>query len=292
MFFVLSGFVISHSLFRYRMNLNLLGRFTLRRSLRLDPPYWIAIAISLAFGALAVAVVKGRAPEEHPLGQLVAHVFYLQDILGYGNINPVFWTLCMEIQFYLVYAILLALGRNNPEARFQGRRTASLLLFAGLLSLLWPLGIGPNLPQGLFPPLWHGFLLGVGAYWAWRDRGLVPWFTVYALFIGAPSIVNGDWFSLVCVLTAATLLSVGIAGSTSECVELAMASISRHHLILPLLNSQSHHRRYFSGRLHDHGSKRVFGGALVVRLHRRLHNVCVGDVVGSGEAKRPASPKS
>ena len=210
-FFVLSGFVISHSLFRYRMNLNLLGRFTLRRSLRLDPPYWIAIAISLAFGAVAAAVVKGRAPEDHSLGQLVAHVFYLQDILGYGNINPIFWTLCMEIQFYLVYAILLALGRNNPEARFQGRRTATLLLFAGLLSLLWPLGIGPNLPQGLFPPLWHGFLLGVGAYWAWRDRGLVPWFVVYVLFIGVPSIINGDWFSLVCVLTAATLLSVGIA---------------------------------------------------------------------------------
>ena len=71
-FFVLSGFVMSHSLFGYRMNLNLLGRFTLRRSLRLDPSYWIAIAISLAFGALAVAVVQGRAPEEHPFGQLVS----------------------------------------------------------------------------------------------------------------------------------------------------------------------------------------------------------------------------
>jgi peptidoglycan/LPS O-acetylase OafA/YrhL len=67
------------------------------------------------------------------------------------------------------------------------------------------------LPQGFFPPLWHGFLLGVGAYWAWRDRGLVPWFTVYALLIGASSIITYDWFSLVCVLTAAILLWVGIA---------------------------------------------------------------------------------
>src|SRR5208282_311558 len=41
-FFVLSGFVIAHSLYGRNVTLSLAGRFMLRRSLRLDPPYWVA----------------------------------------------------------------------------------------------------------------------------------------------------------------------------------------------------------------------------------------------------------
>jgi peptidoglycan/LPS O-acetylase OafA/YrhL len=208
-FFVLSGFVIAHSLYEQRMNLNLLGRFTLRRSLRLDPPYWVAIALTIGLSTLASAVIKGRPPNDYSLGQLVAHLFYLQDILGYGNINSVFWTLCFEIQFYLVYAILLAVGHNDPEARFNGRRTAIVLLIAGSVSLLWPLGLGPELRPGLFPPLWHGFLLGVGAYWSWRDRGAAPVFAAYALIIAASAIAHSDTFSLACVMTSVSLFLVG-----------------------------------------------------------------------------------
>jgi peptidoglycan/LPS O-acetylase OafA/YrhL len=209
-FFVLSGFVIAHSLFDRRMSLSLFGRFTLRRLIRLDPPYWFAITLGIGFSVLASAVVIGRPPVEYSLGQIVAHLFYLQGILGYQNINSVFWTLCYEIQFYLAYAILLAVGRNDNEARFQGGRTATLFLIAGSVSLLWPLGLGPDLPRGLFPPYWHSFLLGVAAYWAWRDRGVLPVFAGYALIIGVSAIARGSSFSLVCAVTATTLLLVGI----------------------------------------------------------------------------------
>jgi peptidoglycan/LPS O-acetylase OafA/YrhL len=37
-FFVLSGFVIAHSLYKQHVTLRLAGRFMLRRSIRLDPP--------------------------------------------------------------------------------------------------------------------------------------------------------------------------------------------------------------------------------------------------------------
>jgi peptidoglycan/LPS O-acetylase OafA/YrhL len=208
-FFVLSGFVIAHSLYDQRMNLSLLGRFTLRRSLRLDPPYWIAIALTIGLSTLASAVVKDRSPHDYSFGQVVAHLFYLQDILGYQNINSVFWTLCFEIQFYLVFAVLLAVGRNNPEARFNGRRTAIILLIAGAVSLLWPLRLGPTLPNGLFPPLWHGFLLGVGAYWSWRDRSAAPVFAAYALIIGVSAVAYTDKFSLACVVTSMSLFVMG-----------------------------------------------------------------------------------
>lgn len=33
---------------------------------------------------------------------------YAQELLGYSEINTVFWMLCYEIQFYLVFALLLS----------------------------------------------------------------------------------------------------------------------------------------------------------------------------------------
>jgi peptidoglycan/LPS O-acetylase OafA/YrhL len=44
-FFVLSGFVIALSLDGKPMSLEIIGRFILRRSIRLDLPYWTAIVL-------------------------------------------------------------------------------------------------------------------------------------------------------------------------------------------------------------------------------------------------------
>ena len=42
-FFVLSGFVITHALRPLRMCPSVVGRFVLRRSIRLDPAYWAVL---------------------------------------------------------------------------------------------------------------------------------------------------------------------------------------------------------------------------------------------------------
>ena len=46
--FVISGFVIAYSVRGYQMSGRFLGRFALRRSVRLDPPYWFTIAAVIA----------------------------------------------------------------------------------------------------------------------------------------------------------------------------------------------------------------------------------------------------
>jgi peptidoglycan/LPS O-acetylase OafA/YrhL len=51
-FFVLSGFVIAHSLNRKDIDGREFGRFVVRRSLRLDPPYFLSIVVMLCTGAL------------------------------------------------------------------------------------------------------------------------------------------------------------------------------------------------------------------------------------------------
>jgi peptidoglycan/LPS O-acetylase OafA/YrhL len=140
-FFVLSGFVISHSVARSRVTFPFVGRFMLRRSLRLEPPYWLAIALVICFAHLSARVLPGKELTSFSAGQIAAHIFYLQEMLGYPHINIVFWTLCQEVQFYLVYVLLLALSRNDPAQPMQGRATALTFAVAALISLLWPLGI-------------------------------------------------------------------------------------------------------------------------------------------------------
>jgi peptidoglycan/LPS O-acetylase OafA/YrhL len=199
-FFVISGFVIALSLDGKPLGLSTVGWFMLRRSIRLDPPYWLAIIVAISFSALATAIVKSRPPETFSAGQIFAHLLYVQDLLGYNNINPVFWTLCLEIQFYLVYALLIATGR-----------AAISLTIGAMISVLWPLGAGPELWPGLFLPLWHGFLLGAAAYWTLRGRLATFLFLAYVSIISAGAIARENSFSVVCAATALLIFGVGAA---------------------------------------------------------------------------------
>jgi peptidoglycan/LPS O-acetylase OafA/YrhL len=198
-FFVISGFVIAHSLRDQNLDALGLGKFVLRRSIRLDPPYWIAIAMTLCFSQLASFFVAGSVPVEYSAKQIVAHLFYAQEIIGYPQINLVFWTLCYEFQFYLVFALLLAAGSTK------------LMVVAFAASLLWPLGLAPEI-RGLFPNLFYGFLLGVGTYFCWRHPRVRVWFALYSIIIFTASLVDENRFGIVCVATAALIALVALRG--------------------------------------------------------------------------------
>lgn len=198
-FFVISGFVIMHSLSKAPIDAGGVWRFMLRRSIRLEPPYWVAIMLAMSFSYLASAVVPGHSPPDYSLGQLIAHVFYVQEILGYLHINPVFWTLCYEVQFYLVLAIVLL------------SRSAAVFVLVFAISLLWPLGFLPDI-RGLFVNLFYSFLLGVGAYFSWRRPAIRPWFLAYAGIVLFAAVLQTNLFALIASATALVLVSVAIMG--------------------------------------------------------------------------------
>ena len=213
LFFVVSGFVIAHSIYSNRVTFSFAGRFMLRRSLRLDPPYWAAIILAIGFAFLSAKIVPGKPLPDVTTGQVVAHVLYLQEILGYPEINTVFWTLCLEVQYYLIYVVLLAVTRNNPDAPYQGKPTIAVIGAAALLSLLWPTGVIQNgLWPGSFLPFWHSFLLGVVAYWSWRNRTLIPLFIGFTLVIAVSAIFTNNGFSLVSAMAAICLWCAAVTG--------------------------------------------------------------------------------
>lgn len=158
-FFVLSGFVIAHSLQGKEMTGGELGRFAVRRSIRLDPPYWASMLLMVA--VLAIAEATRQIAVEYPtLPQVGAHLLYAQILLGFPEIQFVYWSLTYEVQFYLVYACSLLLKRQwLTNVAFY------VIAFTGAVAgREWA-------PHGLFLNLWHGFFLGVLAYRAGRLRG-------------------------------------------------------------------------------------------------------------------------
>jgi len=206
-FFVLSGFVIAYSVSRYKVDARFVGRFALRRSIRLDPPYWASIALTVGMALLSRYMVAGKVYEPPTPSALLLHMAYLQEIVGVPEINPAFWTLCLEIQFYLAFCLLLAISQRLRRDESDRRSLHAIFLPCMILSAAYPLGLVPeaySLP-GWFPASWHRFLIGVAACWAmlgWLPR---PVFYGLLLLLCAGLPRSDDVSLLTCIATAGLL---------------------------------------------------------------------------------------
>lgn len=134
MFFVISGFVIPYSLHRAGYSLASYPRFIARRLVRLDPPYLATIALLLAL-AYAHAWYAGRPPEieEAPItaARVLLHLGYLNMFSQYPWLNPAFWTLAIEVQFYAFGGLAFPVIVSGKAAV----RRVALLAFGGLAFL-------------------------------------------------------------------------------------------------------------------------------------------------------------
>jgi peptidoglycan/LPS O-acetylase OafA/YrhL len=116
-FFVISGFVIGKSLSSLRLSPSSSGNFALRRQIRLDPPYWTAMAVAL-LSLCAARTEPTNSPSDFPsMPTILANVVYLQKILDVPEVLAVSWTLCIEIQFY-VAMVFIVWGLQRMIRRF------------------------------------------------------------------------------------------------------------------------------------------------------------------------------
>ena len=109
MFFVISGFIIPYALHRSSYRVTDYGRFILKRIIRLDPPYLVGILIVIALGYASSATPGFSGPPFEPsLAQVVLHLGYVNVLFGYPWLNPVYWTLAIELQYYLLVGLLFS----------------------------------------------------------------------------------------------------------------------------------------------------------------------------------------
>ena len=106
LFFVISGFVIHLSTLR-KPGAFRVGRFYWRRFWRIYPPYFVALVV---FTLLNINDFMNPAGVK----QVVTHLFMVYNFFPdtLFGINTAFWSLAVEMQFYLLYPLLLVLRRR------------------------------------------------------------------------------------------------------------------------------------------------------------------------------------
>lgn len=116
-FFVLSGFVVPYSLWRSHHGWRDAGSFLRRRLVRLYPPYAASLALILVLAAISAAMPGYRGePFTVDAGRLASHLVYASELWGYPSLNPVYWTLFIEVQFYaLVALVFVPLSRSRAQ---------------------------------------------------------------------------------------------------------------------------------------------------------------------------------
>jgi peptidoglycan/LPS O-acetylase OafA/YrhL len=167
-FFVLSGFVIVLSLRRTALNGRGATSFIARRQIRLDPTYWVMMVAAIALLAVERSI-PGLSDQAMPdLSTFLANLFYLQNIVGAPQVVGVAWTLCIEIQFYLVL-LLIAAGprllraaarRPMPSATLDTCRPYLPWALAGTGAITLALTGTATEDAAFFMPFWHYFALG------------------------------------------------------------------------------------------------------------------------------------
>jgi peptidoglycan/LPS O-acetylase OafA/YrhL len=211
-FFVLSGFVIAYSLRNARINAAYLGNFALRRALRLDPAYWVAMAIAIF---LCATKLGKDVPGQYvpTFKQVLINLFYLQEFAQTHRILSVSWTLCYEVQFYLVLTILIGFGQSL--AAKCGWSESGMILgisfTVGLISVLIAAEIIPNTISGLFINLWFMFYLGCLVAWRLEGRISIVWIFLYAAAVALTLLRGWNWDTAMALATAGVILAVGLA---------------------------------------------------------------------------------
>ncbi len=178
-FFVLSGFVITHSYGDRLGTLEDVGRFAIRRFGRLWPLHAVVLlAFVLAEGAKAVLAARGASfyfpPFTGPnsLGAIPLNLAFAQSfgIVQHLTWNTPSWSICAEFWTYLVFAGALLIG-TTWLARFRFATTGLIaVMLVGSVIILVSFaqhGIDASYDLGFVRCL-YGFLVGHLTYRLWR----------------------------------------------------------------------------------------------------------------------------
>lgn len=100
LFFMISGFVIFLSVNKCESSKD----FLIKRFTRLYPTFWICLALTTFF-----VKVFGLPGREVSWNDILINLTMIPKVLGFKDVDGVYWTLCYEFFFYIFIAILFRL---------------------------------------------------------------------------------------------------------------------------------------------------------------------------------------
>lgn len=210
-FFVLSGYVMAYTVQSSAVDTKLSIKFILRRFLRLTPPYYFAIIFAIAF-----LLLKRISTQENvtlpSVSDFFIHLLYLQEFFNIHEINTIFWTLCIEVQFYIFFILLVLF--SDYINKFSNLTNGRALVFTivGLLSLPW--AFHHELAvfwTGSFIKYWYSFMAGALVCWGIQGSTSQRYFVIiYILAIATAGLITEQQFVFTAGLTASLLLFAGL----------------------------------------------------------------------------------
>ncbi|MWA06140.1 acyltransferase family protein [Actinomadura sp. LD22] len=165
LFFVISGFVILMSAWGRSP-----GEFGVSRLVRLMPAYWASVLL----GAVVYAVFR----QGHGVpGLVVPNLTMLQGGLGIQNVDAVYWTLWVEMHFYVLATVLAAVGITY--------RSCLVFMTAWMFGGVFADEAGSKFLQIMLVPTWSAyFIAGMALYMIHRfGPTLLLWGYVAASYL-------------------------------------------------------------------------------------------------------------
>ncbi len=141
-FFVVGGYIMARTMSARKWGLGAVGIFLIQRYCRLGIPYLAAIFLAIAACAFGRGWLSGDVVGGPPtVPQFVAHIFFLQEFLGYEHLSAGLWFVCINFQMGLIYAIMLCLRDTIPRwfGPPEGAPSVNVPMIAGWVISLFSL---------------------------------------------------------------------------------------------------------------------------------------------------------
>ncbi|WP_063857067.1 MULTISPECIES: acyltransferase [unclassified Kitasatospora] len=188
LFFVISGFVICMSCWGKRA-----GEFFTSRVVRLYPAYWAAVGLTAFVVLTFTQYARWGADEGLDTKTVLGNLTMLQQPLGMRHVDGVYWTLWVEMRFYLLFAIVVAAGLTY-------RKVVAFCGIWTIFAVLAPQAQIPLLTTFAMPNESPFFIAGIGMFLMYRfGQNLLLW-----------GIVGFSWILALTRLTSIQTIYVGV----------------------------------------------------------------------------------
>ncbi len=188
-FFAISGFILPYSLSRAEYQVRNYFKFIIKRIIRLEPAYIVSIVLVFLLSAIAqFSKFNTSEPIEVINTRTFLHFFYLVDIFNDKWLNPVYWTLAIEFQFYLLIGLVFY---------FLKSKNIFVLLSVFLLLNLSSLFVYDD---RFLPYYFLMFLPGIILFWYQSQKITLMMFLSFVVIVAAASFYKYGVSGAICTI--------------------------------------------------------------------------------------------